>query len=203
MRHRRRLHTQTVRRKANTTSQTRFAAPKKKRSLKPLLYIFFILVLAAIIYFNFDLLKDLYINYTDSPRTGESISQTTTEAEKPAIPAKNNRQVQQYTPIEKKIQLEILNGCGESGVAKQLTNLLKDKKYDIVNSGNYIEKGNINWNVEETRIIDQLGTQENARVLADIMGVLYSNVESYENVSPIADLTIIIGKDYKTLAIFQ
>lgn len=149
------------------------------------------------------MLTELYNDLSKSNQSEESVNQTTAGPDKPAIPAKDNKQTLQYTPIEKKIQLEILNGCGESGVAKQLANLLKDKKYDIVNSGNYMEKGNTNWNVEETRIIDQLGNQQNARVLADIMGVLYSNVETYENVSPIADLTIIIGKDYKTLAIFQ
>lgn len=124
--------------------------------------------------------------------------------ETPRIPVtKAAEQTDYYSPLEKKIQLEILNGCGESGVAKKLSDLLKKSKYDIVNSGNYIEKGKINWNVKETKIISQISNPQKARDLADLMGVLYSNVEEFENPSPIADITIIIGKDYKTLAIFQ
>ncbi len=99
--------------------------------------------------------------------------------------------------------MEILNGCGEEGVAKKLSDILKKSKYDIVNSGNYMHKGKINWNVNETKIVDQINKQEDARELADLMGILYSNVEIFDNPSPIADITIVIGKDYKTLEIFQ
>jgi hypothetical protein len=66
-----------------------------------------------------------------------------------------------------------------------------------------MEKGKTNWNVQESKIIDQVNDQESARDLADLMGILYSNVEFFDNPSPIADLTIVIGKDYKLLSIFQ
>lgn len=205
MRHRRRLHTQTVRRKTNTTSQSRFAAPKKKRSKKPLFILLGIVAVSVLGYYYQDPIIDFWSELqASSPENKTTEEPPAAVEEKPSIPVdKSSNQQQYYSPIEKKIQLEILNGCGESGVAKQLSNLLKKEKYDIVNSGNYMEKGKINWEVEETRIIDQVGNQENARNLADVMGVLYTNVETYDNVSPIADLTIIIGKDYKTLSIFQ
>lgn len=124
---------------------------------------------------------------------------------KPSIPTQKTpgNDIQYYSPIEKKIQLEILNGCGERGVAKKLTDLLKKSKYDVVNSGNYIEKGKINWHVQETKIIDQVNNQENARDLADHMGILYANIDFFDNPSPIADITIVIGKDYRLLSIFQ
>lgn len=126
------------------------------------------------------------------------------QQQEPSIPAEEKSAQQQYfSPIEKKVQLEILNGCGESGVAKKLSDLLKKSKYDIVNSGNYIERGKINWDVPETKIISQISNPQSARDLADLMGILYSNVEQFENPSPIADITVVIGKDYKTLAIFQ
>lgn len=125
------------------------------------------------------------------------------KSSKPAIPSEASSQSQYYSPIEKKIQVEILNGCGESGVAKKLSSFLNKTKYDIVNSGNYIQNGKINWDVNETKIIDQINRQEDARELADLMGILYSNVEIFDNPSPIADITIVVGKDYKTLSIFQ
>ncbi|RMH61381.1 MAG: LytR family transcriptional regulator [Calditrichaeota bacterium] len=134
-------------------------------------------------------------------------------AEQPVLPAADTKPdipvnppasaPETISPVRREIQLEILNGCGAKGVADQLTRLLRKQKYDIVNKGNYLKKGKVYWNVAETRIIDQIGNVDNARELADIMGVLYSNVESYENPSPIADITIIIGKDYKTLPIFN
>ena len=206
MRHRRRLHTQTIRRKSNTTSQIRFNTPKKKKSKKPLFFVLGIIAIAAVIYQFNEQISAFWSQLDFGGETTDLISKPLKPTEKkPAIPTDNSntKPAQYYSPIEKKIQLEILNGCGESGVAKKLSSLLKKEKYDIVNSGNYMEKGKVNWDVSETRIIDQIGKQDNARELADIMGVLYSNVETYENPSPIADLTIIIGKDYKTLSIFQ
>ncbi len=123
--------------------------------------------------------------------------------DQPPIPAPQEESEPYYSPVQRQIQLEILNGCGVKGVADRLTKLLRKHNYDVVNKGNYLNKGKVNWNVAETRIIDQIGKVDNARQLADAMGVLYSNVESYENPSPIADITIIIGKDYKTLPIFN
>ncbi len=136
-----------------------------------------------------------------------SVSEKTDKAapseQQPALPMEQEETEPYYSPVQRQIQLEILNGCGAKGVADQLTKLLRKHNYDVVNKGNYLKKGKVNWNVAETRIIDQIGKVDNARQLADAMGVLYSNVESYENPSPIADITIIIGKDYKTLPIFN
>jgi len=112
----------------------------------------------------------------------------------------------QLTPIQKKIQIEVLNGCGEQGIAKILGDRLIKENFDIVNSGNYIEKGKANFAIEETRIIDQLKTPENlnkAKELAKLIGIDKNLVESFENPSPIADITIIIGQDFKTLPVFK
>ena len=100
----------------------------------------------------------------------------------------------------------MLNGCGEQGIAKILGNRLVKKEYDVVNSGNYIENGKRNFTVEQTKIIDQLKTPKNlakAKELATFMGIQSSFVESFENPSPIADITIVIGKDFKTLPVFK
>jgi hypothetical protein len=207
LRHRRRNNTQTILRKS-TTNKTRFISPKKKRSKKPLFYTLLIVVCISLIFIYKNEISGFYNSLMASSKTSETTQQVDKEqpkAEEPSIPAAEEKVQQQlyYSPLEKKIQLEILNGCGESGVAKKLSDLLKKSTYDIVNSGNYIERGKINWNVAETRIISQVSNPQNARDLADVMGVLYSNVEIFENPSPIADITVVIGKDYNTLAIFQ
>jgi len=125
----------------------------------------------------------------------------------PALPVKQKEPFKiKLTPIKKKIQVEVLNGCGEQGIAKILTERLRQKGYDVVNSGNFIEKGKTNFNVKKTKIIDQIKSAENitrARELADLMGVGRKQIESYENPSPIADLTIIIGKDFTELSILN
>lgn len=203
MKHRRRNNTQTLIRKSASTKPI-FSSPKKKKSKKPLLFFFLLSITVVIVFLYKAELGKLFETFSQPSTVVENSSEGNIQQNsKPAIPADNNKQAQYYSPIEKKIQLEILNGCGESGVAKKLTDLLKKSKYDIVNSGNYIHKGKINWDVNETKIIDQINKQENARELADLMGILYSNVEVYDNPSPISDITIIIGKDYKTLSIFQ
>jgi len=206
LRHRRRNNTQTILRKS-ASNKTRFTSPKKKRSKKPLVYSVLLISLISLFFIYKGEITTYISDLMESSDvaaqqiTGE---QETQQTEEPSIPtADESDQQQYYSPLEKKVQLEILNGCGESGVAKKLSALLKKSKYDIVNSGNYIERGKINWKVQETKIISQISNPQSARELADLMGILYSNVEEFENPSPIADITVVIGKDYKTLAIFQ
>jgi hypothetical protein len=58
--------------------------------------------------------------------------------------------------------------------------------------------------VTNSKIIDQIKSSENiarAKKLAEILGIDANLIESYENPSPIADLTIVIGKDFKQLTI--
>jgi hypothetical protein len=108
-----------------------------------------------------------------------------------------------FTPIQKRIQVEVLNGCGVPGIAKKFSDHLKKNNYDVVNSGNYLENGKANFNVDKTKIVDQLKTSENiarANELADLLDIDENLIESFENPSPIADLTIVIGKDYNQIS---
>jgi hypothetical protein len=205
LRHRRRNNTQKILRQS-TGTYTKFSSPKKKKTKKPLIYFFSIVVVGVLLYHYSTDLSTLFNSFIDNTSGKINIL----NSEKPVannpqqtLPVDKTETPQYYSPIDKKIQLEILNGCGESGVAKKLSDLLKKSNYDIVNSGNYMQRGKVNWDVNESKIIDQVNKQNEARKLADLMGILYSNVETFENSSPIADLTIVIGKDYKTLAIFQ
>ncbi len=203
MRHRRRSNTQTIQRKSHSTSRAPFSPSGEKRFKGPLWFLVIVLIISAGFFYRAEILE--FLPFGQDKGLAEAAIETEKTDPQPAIPAEKapEHEVQYFSPIEKKIQLEILNGCGEKGVAKKLAALLKKSKYDIVNSGNYMEKGKTNWNVQESKIIDQVNDQESARDLADLMGILYSNVEFFDNPSPIADLTIVIGKDYKLLSIFQ
>lgn len=104
------------------------------------------------------------------------------------------------------IQVEILNGCGQQGIAKTLADRLMALKYDVVNTGNYLRNGKAFFDVKKTRIIDQVNsekTREKAKQLAQQLGLSEQQVESIPNPNPIADITIIIGQDFDQLKIFK
>ncbi len=202
MRHRRRYNTQTIQKKKRSTVSYP-AYPKKKTSFSKLFRNFILLiVLAGIIYagtaYLYPLLTSLWPESDDSEILAEENDTRQFPVEEEPEPAAEYR-----TPIPEMIQVEVLNGCGESGIAKFLADKLREANYDVVNMGNYIEGGKPKWDVEQTRLVDQIGQIDQARKLGDAMGVDYSRVETYENPSPIADITIIIGKDYASLEIFK
>ena len=49
----------------------------------------------------------------------------------------NQRADQPSELIGSIIQLEVLNGCGESGIANNFTNLLRNNGFDVVEVGNF------------------------------------------------------------------
>ena len=204
MRHRRRYSTQTLDKKKRSTPA---AVPVKSRPIKKdrkyFRYIFIFILAAAVIYALYDqggpLLKEI------KSKLDFSGPVQNTSDDKPEFPAEQKQETE-LTPIQKKIQVEVLNGCGEQGIAKILTDRLREKGYDVVNSGNYIEKGRTNFNVQKSKIIDQINTNESsaqANEFAELAGIDANLVESFENPSPISDMTIIIGKDFMNLAIFK
>ncbi len=206
MRHRRRLSSQTLRRQKTVTKN--IPGPQKtysglKKTIKALFYLTIIVLIGVVVYKK---VLPRYLRTSPLSALRQSPQKT---SESPTIPVKKEAPAQEkpkLTPIQKKIQVEVLNGCGQQGIAKILSDKLRAHNYDVVNSGNYLENGKPNFNVLKTRLIDQINTSENlvnTRTLAKLMGVDRSQIESFENPSPIADITIIIGKDYKTLPIFK
>lgn len=92
------------------------------------------------------------------------------------------------------IQLEVLNGCGIAGAASTFTAALRKNGFDVVEAGNFE-----NYNMEKTTIISRTMNKENAKHIADALGIKYSQiiVEASENYY--LDATIIIGADYQSL----
>ncbi len=89
------------------------------------------------------------------------------------------------------IQVEVLNGCGVSGVADRFTDYLRDNNVDVVKTGNYIK-----FDVDETIVIDRIGNKANALHVADILGVKEGNAFPQLNNDYFVDVTVIIGRDY-------
>lgn len=96
--------------------------------------------------------------------------------------------------LKEKIQVEVLNGCGVSGMADKLTEYLREKSFDVVNIGNYRS-----FEVEHSIIIDRTGKIFNAQIISDSIGLRSSNIIQQINREYLLDVTIILGKDYSQL----
>ncbi|MBN2570685.1 MAG: LytR C-terminal domain-containing protein [Ignavibacteriales bacterium] len=106
--------------------------------------------------------------------------------------------VNQKDDIEDIIQVEVLNGCGVSGLADRFTDYLRNNNFDVVNYGNYKV-----FDVKESMVIDRTGNIANAHYTAKVLGIDKSNVITQINIDYFTDVTLIIGKDYNKLKPFQ
>ncbi|MGK9369791.1 LytR C-terminal domain-containing protein [Melioribacter sp. Ez-97] len=92
------------------------------------------------------------------------------------------------------IQVEVLNGCGISGVGERFTDYLRNNGFDVVNVDNYIR-----FDIDETIVIDRIGNKANALKVADALGVKKGNIIQQLNEDYFLDVSIIIGRDYYSL----
>ncbi|MDZ7689696.1 MAG: LytR C-terminal domain-containing protein [Balneolaceae bacterium] len=92
------------------------------------------------------------------------------------------------------IQIEVLNGCGVSGLANQFTSTLRKNGFDVVETGNFK-----NFNLEETIVIARTFKKENAQRVAEALGIKEKNVIIEASDDFYLDATVVIGSDYQTL----
>ena len=93
-----------------------------------------------------------------------------------------------------KIKIEVLNGCGVSGVADKLTDYLRENKIDVVNLGNYRS-----FEIENSIIIGRNKKIKNAELVASLVGLDQNSVIQQINPDYLLDVTFILGKDYRNL----
>ncbi len=93
-----------------------------------------------------------------------------------------------------RIQVEVLNGCGVSGVAEKLTDYLRINNIDVVNLGNYRS-----FEIENSIIIGRNEKIQNAEIVAAIVGLDDQNIIQQINPDYMLDVTFILGKDYRDL----
>jgi len=92
------------------------------------------------------------------------------------------------------IQMDVLNGCGISGVADRYTDFLRAHNFDVVQIGNYIS-----FEVDETFVIDRIGNKANALKVAEVIGIENVKVIQQLNDNYFLDVSLVIGKDYYKL----
>tara|TARA_B100000029_G_scaffold428947_1_gene439118 strand:- start:514 stop:957 length:444 start_codon:yes stop_codon:yes gene_type:complete len=94
-------------------------------------------------------------------------------------------------------EIEVLNGCGESGVANLFTKFLRSEGYDVIEI-----KNADNFQYKETIILfHNEKVQEEAEILSAILNVKQNNIKFNKN--SVWDLSVIIGADYKNLDSFE
>lgn len=106
----------------------------------------------------------------------------------------NERTEENSQLISEIIQIEVLNGCGISGIANSYTGLLRANGFDVVETGNFDH-----FNLEETIVISRSGVMDNAKRVAAALGIDEINVLREESPDFFLDVTVVIGHDYETL----
>lgn len=96
--------------------------------------------------------------------------------------------------ISQVIQLEVLNGCGITGIANRFTDNLREYGFDVVETGNYDH-----FDVSNTFVISRSGQMENAYRVADALGIDRKQVLREQSPEFYLDVTLIIGSDYESL----
>ncbi len=111
------------------------------------------------------------------------------------FPRIENERAEQTTElIGNIIQIEVLNGCGVSGLANQFTSALRKNGFDVVETGNFE-----NFDLEETIVIARTFDKENAQRVAEALGIADQNIIIEASDDFYLDATVVIGSDYQSL----
>ncbi len=89
------------------------------------------------------------------------------------------------------VQVEVLNGCGISGVADKITDFLRKNNFDVVQTGNYTS-----FDMDKSLVIDRTGNKANAEKVAASLGIDKKNIVQQINNDYLLDCSVVIGKDY-------
>ena len=92
------------------------------------------------------------------------------------------------------IQIDVLNGCGAPGAATAFTSYLRARGYDVVEQRNYRT-----FDVNESMVIDRTGERKNAERVAYALGIKNENIVQQINPDYFVDVSVLIGRDYKSL----
>ncbi len=98
-------------------------------------------------------------------------------------------------PLNRRVYIQVLNGCGVPKVAARIADGLREKGYDVRDVANADRH-----DYPSTLIYDRTGLTGQAQRLAQVMSVSRQRVFYREDSSLVdVDLTVIIGSDYSSL----
>lgn len=94
------------------------------------------------------------------------------------------------------IQVRVLNGTQIDGLAREVSNYLRTKNLDVLYQGNYSDR-----NLKNTFIIDHTGDKTIVKRIIRIIGISPDQVVQEIQENSLADITIVLGEDYRKLKI--
>ncbi len=95
------------------------------------------------------------------------------------------------------IQVNVLNACGETGLAGKVRNFLRSRGYDVVEIGNYEPT------LEKSMVIDRLGDPNSSMKVAYALGINDSLVYSEIDSNMFLRSSVVIGRDFPDLKPFK
>jgi hypothetical protein len=96
------------------------------------------------------------------------------------------------------IQLNLLNGCGDQGVARRMMNYLRSSGFDVVEISNYSR-----FSVQHSFVIDRVGDSVSAMKTAKALGIVDSLRIVRIDSTLYLRASVVIGQDYHSLRPFQ
>lgn len=88
-----------------------------------------------------------------------------------------------------RIRVEVLNGGGVDGLAREATGFLRDQGFDVVEVGNWVS-----FDEDSTFVVARTDDLDGARSVADAMGVREVRAEPDPNL--FADVSVVLGRDW-------
>ncbi len=92
--------------------------------------------------------------------------------------------------LRNRVKVEVLNGSGVSGLAREATGALREKGFDVVYWGNAGTQSE-----EISVVMDRVGRLEMAHQVAGALGIL--RVQSEPDSTLFLDVTVRLGKDWE------
>ena len=90
---------------------------------------------------------------------------------------------------DSRVRVEVLNGSGRSGLARHVTDRLRDAGYDVVHLGNARAAA------DSSVVYDRVGRKEMAQRVAAALGI--TRVETMVDTSRYLEVTVILGRDWR------
>lgn len=101
------------------------------------------------------------------------------------------------TPLEKIIQVNVINATGQQGLANKVRIYLRDRGFDVVELDNSKEI------FKKSIILDRVGDKISSHKLSYALGIRDSLISTAIDSNLYLKATIIVGKDYQSLKPFN
>lgn len=90
-----------------------------------------------------------------------------------------------------RVRVQVLNATPTHGLARKATDVLRDRGFDVVETGNAPRGASPDSSV----VLDRVGRLDVARQVADALGI--HRVEARRDANLILDVTVVLGRDWQ------